>query len=532
MMQFTENPPVPPPPFQQLIFHDPLSSSSNTIMDTTSKSQNHRARPWPWPGFPTTTTTSSSSSSSKSSSLPLGISSSNIGDASCMEQLLVHCANAIENNDATLAQQILWVLNNIATPDGDSNQRLACAFLRALVVRAANNGTCKMMLSSTTASASAMASAPLAGMTTHRYSVLELANYVDLTPWHRFGFTAANAAIVDVIDGYSVVHIVDFSLTHCMQIPTLIEAIADRQRQQLERGGSVPSLHVKLTVAGLTEDIPPLLEENFFSSYDELGSKLVSFARSRNVTLEFKVIPTSPSDGFSSIIQHLQQSTTLEALIINCQMMLRYIHPDDTNHDHHRSLIPISSSTSPPIYNDYSSLLQTCSPSVVPLTSTITTTSSGTRSMFLKTVRSLNPTLVLLVDEDVDFTSNNLVCRLRSAFNYMWIPYDTVDTFLTKGSKQRKWYEAEICWKIENLLAHEGLQRVERQENKSQWVQRMKNAGFQSIGFGDDAVSEVKNLLEEHAAGWGSKKDDDHHLVLTWKGHNVVFANAWVPSPS
>jgi hypothetical protein len=39
-----------------------------------------------------------------------------------MEQLLLHCANAIESNDATLAQQIIWVLNNLASPDGDSTQ--------------------------------------------------------------------------------------------------------------------------------------------------------------------------------------------------------------------------------------------------------------------------------------------------------------------------------------------------------------------------------------------------------------------------
>lgn len=44
------------------------------------------------------------------------------GDANCMEQLLLHCANAIESNDATLAQQIIWVLNNLASPDGDSTQ--------------------------------------------------------------------------------------------------------------------------------------------------------------------------------------------------------------------------------------------------------------------------------------------------------------------------------------------------------------------------------------------------------------------------
>ncbi|OMO56509.1 Transcription factor GRAS [Corchorus capsularis] len=432
-----------------------------------NKNQIPRARPWP--GFPTSK----------------GLNS--FGDANCMEQLLVHCANAIESNDATLAQQILWVLNNIAPPDGDSNQRLACAFLRGLIVRAAKVGTCKML--------AAMANANCnLSINIHTFSVIELASFVDLTPWHRFGFTAANAAILEAVEGYSVIHIVDLSLTHCMQIPTLIDAIANR----LEG----PPL-VKLTVAsGATEDVPPLLD----LSYEELGSKLVNFARSRNIVLEFRVVPSSYADGFSSLIeqlrmQHLVYAETGEALVINCHMMLHYI-PEETF-----SPIPNTNSNNPYSFEPTSSL----------------------RTMFLKAVRGLDPTIVILVDEDADFTSNNLVCRLRAAFNYLWIPYDTVDTFLPQGSKQRQWYEADICWKIENVIAHEGLQRVERLEPKSRWVQRMRNANFRGVSFGEEAVSEVKTMLDEHAAGWGLKKEEDD-LVLTWKGHNVVFATAWLPA--
>ncbi|MCI04965.1 scarecrow-like protein 32, partial [Trifolium medium] len=118
---------------------------------------------------------------------------------------------------------------------------------------------------------------------------------------------------------------------------------------------------------------------------------------------------------------------------------------------------------------------------------------------------------------------------LRSAFNYLWIPYDTVDTFLPRGSKQRQWYEADICWKIENVIAHEGVQRVERDEPIGKWEQRMRNANFQGIGFGEECVGEVKAMLDEHAAGWGLKKEDEC-IVLTWKGHNVVFASAWLPA--
>lgn len=443
-----------------------------------NKNQIHRTRPWP--GFP--------------SSKALG----NFGDANCMEQLLVHCANAIESNDATLAQQILWVLNNIAPADGDYNQRLTCGFLRALIVRAARSGSCTML--------AAMANANnMTNLTihTHKFSVIELASFIDLTPWHRFGFTAANAAILEAVDGYSIIHIVDLSLTHCMQIPTLVDAIASRHE--------VPP-RVKLTVAGATEDVPPMLD----LSYEELGSKLVNFARSRNVILEFQVIPSSYSEGFANLIeqlrmQHLVYAESGEALVINCQMMLHHI-PEET-------LSSSSSSSSIDPNSGLSSYGFESSSSSASITSL--------RTMFLKSLRSLEPTIVVLVDEDVDLTSNNLVCRLRSAFNYLWIPYDTVDTFLPKGSKQRQWYEADICWKIENVIAHEGLQRVERIEPKSKWVERMRNANFRSLSFGEDAVLEVKTMLDEHAAGWGLKREEED-LVLTWKGHNVVFATAWL----
>lgn len=450
MMQFTET-------FQATQLHQTTKPCQN--FTSMNPNQLHRTRPC-WPGFP-------------APNKALGT----FGDANCMEQLLVRCANAIESNDATLSQQILWVLNNIAPSDGDSNQRLTCGFLRALIARAAKTGTCKMLTA-------ALSNSNIT-IQTHKFSIIELASFVDLTPWHRFGFTAANAAILEAIEGYSTVHIIDLSLTHCMQIPTLIDAMAARSE-----GPPV----VKLTIAGATEDVPPMLD----LSYDELGVKLVNFARSRNIILEFTVIPSTSSDGFSSLIEHLKIQNLVhgnesnEALIVNCHMMLHYI-PEETP-------------TTPFSFDD-----------------------ATPRSLFLKQIRSLNPTLVVLADEDADFTSNDLVCRLRSAFNYLWIPYDIVDTFLPKGSKQRQWYEADICWKIENVIAQEGLHRVERLEPRAHWVQRMRNTGFRGVGFVEDIVTEVKGMLDEHAAGWGLKKEDDD-LVLTWKGHNVVFATAWVPT--
>ncbi|MCL7032701.1 hypothetical protein MKW94_029571 [Papaver nudicaule] len=467
-MQFTE---TPPPPLHQ----NSISPCSNFIMSSKNNSQFHRTRPWP--GFST----------------PSNKALGSVKDANCMEQLLVHCANAIESNDATLAQQILWVLNNTAPPDGDSNQRLTCGFLRALISRAAMTGSCKMLTA-------AMANTqPNHAIHTHKFSVIELASFIDLTPWHRFGFVAANTAVLEAIEGFSAVHIVDLSLTHCMQMPTLIDAIANRPE-------GPPFL--KLTVGSCDAGVPPMLD----ISYEDLGAKLVSFARSRNVAMEFKVIPSSYSDGFASLIEHLRVQQLVftdrnepEALVINGHMKLHYI-PDETLGETHQ-------------HNPYYSMEPSFS------------STTSLRSAFLKALRSLNPTIVVLVDEDADFTSTNLVSRLRSAFNFLWIPYDAVDTCIRRGSKQMEWYEADLCWKIENVIAQEDVQRVERLESKSKWVQRMRNANFRGVSFSEEAVTEIKHMLDEHAAGWGLKKEDEEdHLVLTWKGHNVVFATAWVPS--
>ncbi|OAY75991.1 Scarecrow-like protein 32 [Ananas comosus] len=459
MMQFTQSAPPPAP----LLHHNGGGHGLGLDLAEPDQpllySQRCAARP-PWTGrsavaFPT-------------SSRALG----SFNTAGCMEQLLVHCANAIDGNDATLAQQILWVLNNIAPPDGDSNQRLTSAFLRALVARASATGSCKILAS------------PPAPARHHQFSALDLANFVDLTPWHRFGYTASNAAILDAVEGSSVVHIVDLGTTHCMQIPTLIDALASRPE-----GPPV----LRLTVPSATANSPPPMLD---ISYDELGSRLVNFARSRNIPMEFQVVHSSPSDGFSALIDQLRVQQLVseggEALVVNCQMLLHYI-PDET----------AGAIATPPV---------------------------SLRSMFLKAVRSLEPALVTVADEDADFTATDVVSRLRSAFNYLWIPYDAVDTFLPKGSEQRKWYEAGLGWRIEDVIAREGLQRVERLEQRGRWAQRMRGAGFRGVAFGEEAAAEVKGMLDEHAAGWGMKREEDGDLVLTWKGHNVVFATAWVPS--
>ncbi|KAK7261040.1 hypothetical protein RIF29_27343 [Crotalaria pallida] len=407
-------------------------------------------------------------------------------DGACIEKLLLHCASALESNDVTLAQQVMWVLNNIASPLGDTNQRLTSWFLRALISRASR-------ICPTTAMSFKGGSNTIQR---RLMSLTELAGYVDLIPWHRFGFCASNNEIFKAIEGFQKVHILDFSITHCMQWPTFIDALAKRPE-------GPPSL--RITVPSFRPHVPPLVN----ISTQEVGQRLGNFARFKDVPFEFNVLGINttsppiltPEFGNNESISTFHFETLLslltpsvlnlredEALVINCQNWLRYLSDDRKGNPQNLSL----------------------------------------RDAFLNIIKGLNPRIVLLVDEDCDLSASTLTSRITTCFNHLWIPFDALETFLPKSSIQRTEFESDIGQKIDNIIGFEGHQRIERLETGMQMSQRMRNAGYLSVPFCDETVREVKALLDEHASGWGMKREEGM-LVLTWKGNSCVFATGWVP---
>ncbi|KAK4478836.1 hypothetical protein RD792_014337 [Penstemon davidsonii] len=427
---------------------------------------------------PASTLFATPQNSNISSTLTLGGPLSNL-DGACIEKLLLHCANALENNDVTLAQQVMWVLNNVASSIGDPNQRLASYFLRALISRASR--LCPTTLNFNNATSD---------LYQRLMSVTELAGYVDLIPWHRFGFCASNSAILKATQGFSKIHVLDFSITHCMQWPTFIDALSK---------GSERAPSLRISVLSWRPLVPPLVNV----SIEEIGLRLSSFAKIKDVPFEFNVIEvglsTIPQEcefNYDLLLRQLNPSTLKlrddEALVVNCQNWLRYL-PDE---------------------HFDSSYLQ----------------NNSCRDSFLDMIKSLNPCVVTVVDEDCDLgASNGLGPRISTCFNYLWIPFDALETFMPKNSTQRIEFEADVGHKIENVIGFEGIQRIERLESCIKFSQRMGSKGFFSLPFCEETTKEVKLLLDEHASGWGMKKDEDM-LILTWKGHNSVYASVWVPN--
>lgn len=216
-------------------------------------------------------------------------------------RLLRECARAISEGDSTKIHHLLWMLNELASPYGDCDQKLASYFLQALFCKATESGhRCYKTLTSVAEKSHSFDSA--------RKLILK---FQEVSPWTTFGHVASNGAILEALDGETKLHIIDISNTLCTQWPTLLEALATRNDE-------TPRL--KLTVV-LTGSIA------VGGVMKEVRQRMEKFARLMGVPFELNVI---------SGVNHLGELTTdllgvqeEEAVAVNCVGALRRVEVEE-----------------------------------------------------------------------------------------------------------------------------------------------------------------------------------------------------------
>ncbi|RDY03805.1 Protein SHORT-ROOT, partial [Mucuna pruriens] len=205
-------------------------------------------------------------------------------------KLLRECAKAISERDSSKAHHLLWMLNELASPYGDCDQKLASYFLQAFFCRATESGErCYKTLSSVAEKNHSFDSA--------RRLILK---FQEVSPWTTFGHVASNGAILEALEGEPKLHIIDISNTLCTQWPTLLEALATRNDD---------TPHLKLTVVALPGSL-----------MNEVGQRMEKFARLMGVPFEFNVIT-----AFSQITKEGLGVRDDEAIAVNCVGALRRV---------------------------------------------------------------------------------------------------------------------------------------------------------------------------------------------------------------
>ncbi|KAK9078381.1 hypothetical protein SSX86_002438 [Deinandra increscens subsp. villosa] len=317
-------------------------------------------------------------------------SDGNVGnnkDGRWAEQLLNPCAAAITAGNVTRVQHFLFVLQELASPTGDANYRLADHGMQALIRH----------LSFTTKNpAKAVAPTVTFATSTPSFFKRSLINFNDISPWFTVPNNIANAAILQVLSEQDygscrTLHILDIGVSHGFQWPTLLEALS-------RRPGGPPPL-VRLTVVPPTHENHQIPFANCPPDYD-FASNILRFAKDVNVNLQINKLDNCPLQDLNAQIIN---SSPDETLIVCAQFRLHNL-----NH-----------------------------------------TKPDNRAEFLKLMRSMEPKGVILSDNNMDCGCNscgNFDSRFSQSLDYLWSFLDSTSVaFKGRETEERKLVEAEAA---------------------------------------------------------------------------------------
>lgn len=278
----------------------------------------------------------------------------------------------------------------------------------------------------------------------------------------KFGYLAANAAIAEACRNERNIHIIDFNIGQGNQWQTLIGAFS-------QRPGGPPNIRI----TGISDPSSP-------ASTIGVKERLQEVARRANVSLEFKHIQME-----SSLVDPcMLQKKAGEVVAVNLAFHL-YKMADE------------SVSTSNP------------------------------RDSLLRKVKALEPKIVTVVEHDANTNTAPFYPRFVETLDYFSAVFESLDVALPRDSKDRVNAE-KLCLARDmiNIVACEGVDRMQRYEVAGKWRARMLMAGFRSLPTSPSTSKLIKDLLLPYSRKYRIREEGGA-LHLHWLDRSLVVASAW-----
>ncbi|KAG8499411.1 hypothetical protein CXB51_005908 [Gossypium anomalum] len=369
------------------------------------------------------------------------------------KQMLIECAAILSEGHIEKASAIINELRQKVSIQGDPPQRIAAYMVEGLAARMAASGKylykalrCKEPPSS------------------DRLAAMQI--LFEVCPCFKFGFMAANGAIIEAFKGEKRVHIIDFDISQGSQYITLIQTIA-------KLPGKPP--HLRLTGVDDPESV-----QRLNGGLEIVGLRLEKLAEILGVPFEFRAVPSRTSLVAPSMLD----CKPGEALIVNFAFQLHHM-PDES-------------------------------------VSTI-----NQRDQLLRMVKSMNPKLVTVVEQDVNTNTSPFFPRFIEAYSYYSAVFDSLDATLPRESQDRMNVERQcLARDIVNIIACEGEERIERYEVAGKWRARMIMAGFKSCPMSSNVIDTIQKLIKEYCDRY-KMKEDVGALHFGWEDKSLIVASAW-----
>ncbi|KAL1307213.1 hypothetical protein HN51_049186 [Arachis hypogaea] len=298
----------------------------------------------------------------------------------------------------------------------------------------------------------------------------ELLSYMhilyEVCPYFKFGYMSANGAIAEAMKDEDRVHIIDFQISQGSQWITLIQAFAARP-------GGPP--HIRIT--GIDDSTSAYARGG---GLHIVGKRLSKLAEHFKVPFEFHAAAISGCD----VQLHNLGVRPGEALAVNFAFMLHHMPDESVSTLNHRDRL-------------------------------------------LRLVKSLSPKVVTLVEQESNTNTAAFFPRFLETMDYYTAMFESIDVTLPREHKERINVEQHcLARDLVNIIACEGVERVERHEVLGKWRSRFAMAGFSPYPLSSLVNGTIKKLLDNYSDRY-RLEERDGALYLGWMNRDLVASCAW-----
>ncbi|KAL2328767.1 hypothetical protein Fmac_022194 [Flemingia macrophylla] len=294
--------------------------------------------------------------------------------------------------------------------------------------------------------------------------------YITASPFHRMSNFLANRTILKQAQNESSIHIIDFGISYGFQWPCLIHRLS-------ERVGGPP----KLRMTGI--DLP---QPGFRPAerVEETGRRLAKYCQRFGVPFEYNCL----AQKWETIKLEGLKIDRREVTVVNCLYRLKNLSDE-------------------------------------------TVTANCPRDALLRLIRRINPNIFIHGVVNGTYNAPFFLTRFREALFHFSALFDMFEANVPREDPSRLMFEKGLFGRDAiNVIACEGVERIERPETYKQWQVRNRRAGFKQLPLAPELVNRVKEMVKkEHHKDF--VVDEDGKWVLQgWKGRILFATSSWVPA--
>ncbi|XP_061978983.1 DELLA protein GAIP-like isoform X4 [Populus nigra] len=147
----------------------------------------------------------------------------------------------------------------------------------------------------------------------------------------------------------------------------------------------------------------------------------------------------------------------------------------------------------------------------------------GAVDTVLSKLKDLKPDIMVIVEQEADNNTDDFFYRFASSFKYYLNLFESLELYATNLSSLI--WERHLRWQICNVVASEGIDRIERHETLARWQQRLYGARFCSVSLCSDHFADFLYDFSAYKI-----EENSGFPVLLAAGQPLIFASVWKPA--